>query len=370
LGLVALLCLAGAVVAGGGQARTSSYIPSAQPEVPSCDPFRTFDPSDFPKQPTNANKWLPLEPGTQFVLQGRANRGGGLLPHTVVFTVTDLTKVINGVRSRVLWDVDSNQGTVQEAELAFFAEDFAANIWLMGEYPEEYDQGVFKGAPVTWLAGTVGSEAGVQLPARPRLRGSSYIQGLAPEVGFFDCGKDIMTRQSACVPIGCFDNVYVTEEWNPNDPLGGFQTKYYAPWVGNISIGAVNDPEGETLVLSQVNSLDAVGLKGAREEALKLDERAYLVSDAYGETDPAEPGGRRPPPPVAIPPVGPPIAAVPPPALSGTGVTSPAQVTNHTKKKKKKRKRCATRRKRGSKKSAGGSRRVRCVSKKRARPRR
>jgi len=310
-----------------------------------------------------------LEPGTQFVFQGQANRGGGLLPHTVVFTVTDLTKVINGVPSRVLWDVDSNQGVVQEAELAFFAEDFNANIWLMGEYPEEYDQGVFKGAPVTWLAGTVGSEAGVQVPARPTLRGPAYVQGFAPEVGFFDCGKDIVKRGSTvCVPVGCFNNVYIVEEWNPDDPLGGFQRKTYAPWVGNIAIGAVNDPEGETLVLSEVRHLDQDGLTAARAEALKLDERAYLVSDVYGTTDPAEPGGKRPPPPVAIPPT-PPITQVPPPALSGTGVTSPAPVTKQVKKKKK-RKRCVSRRKRGSKKKGHGSKRVRCVRKKRARPKR
>jgi hypothetical protein len=367
VGLVLLLSLAGAIVANGSQARTASYIPSEQPEVPSCDPFGAFDATVFPERPTNNNKWLPLEPGTQFVFQGQANRGGGLLPHTVVFTVTDLTKVINGVPSRVLWDVDSNQGVVQEAELAFFAEDFNANIWLMGEYPEEYDQGVFKGAPVTWLAGTVGSEAGVQVPARPTLRGPAYVQGFAPEVGFFDCGKDIVKRGSTvCVPVGCFDNVYIVEEWNPDDPLGGFQRKTYAPWVGNIAIGAVNDPEGETLVLSEVRHLDQDGLTAARAEALKLDERAYLVSDVYGTTDPAEPGGRRPPPPVAIPPT-PPITTVPPPALSGTGVTSPAPVTKH---KKKKRKRCVSRRKRGSKKKRHGSKRVRCVRKKRARPKR
>jgi hypothetical protein len=136
--------------------------------------------------------------------------------------------------------------------------------------------------------------------------------------------------------------------------------------VGNIAIGAVNDPEGETLVLSEVRHLDADGLTAARAEALKLDERAYLVSDVYGTTDPAEPGGKRPPPPVAIPPT-PPITQVPPPALSGTGVTSPAQVTKH---KKKKRKRCVSRRKRGSKKKGHGPKRVRCVRKKRARPKR
>ena len=62
-------------------------------------------------------------PGTRLTLEGRANRGGGPLPHTVTFTVTDLTKVIAGVRTRVAWDVDVNEGELSETELAFFAQD-------------------------------------------------------------------------------------------------------------------------------------------------------------------------------------------------------------------------------------------------------
>src|SRR3954449_1241592 len=164
-GVVMLLIAAGAVFAATGQAvRTAKYIPSQQAEVPSCDPFGNIADFEFPKKPTDQNKWLPLAPGSQFVLQGMANRGGGLLPHTITFTVTDLTKKINGVNVRVLWDVDSQEGLVQEAELSFFGEDTAGNVWLFGEYPEEYDGGIFKGAPLTWIAGTDGAEAGVQVP--------------------------------------------------------------------------------------------------------------------------------------------------------------------------------------------------------------
>jgi hypothetical protein len=238
----------------------------------------------------------------------------------------------------------------------------------MGEYPEEYDNGVFKGAPVTWLSGIVGSKAGVQVPADPKLSGPSYIQGLAPEVGFFDCAKDIVRYgRTQCVPIGCFNNLYTTEEWNPNDPLGGFQTKTYAPHVGNISIGAVDDPEGETLVLSAVNKLDKPGLVAAREEALKLDTRGYLVSDVYAQTDPAQPGGKRPPPPEPIPPALP-QAPGPLPAAPPTTVT-PAKVVKKAHKKKKKRSRCVSKRKRGSKKH-GKAKRPRCESRKHARPKR
>ena len=220
------------------------------------------------------------------MLEGRSNRGGGALPHTITFTVTGLTKVINGVNVRILWDVDVNSGQLVETELSFFAEDGQGNIWLFGEYPEEYEGGLFKGAPNTWLAGLSGSEPGIQVPAFPKLSGPSYIQAIAPEVGFFDCGKDIMKNQSACVPVGCFNDVLVVEEWNPDDPVGGFQRKYYAPWVGNIQVGAVNDPEGETLVLGTVNELSRKELRQANAEALKLDERAYLVSDNYRQTEP------------------------------------------------------------------------------------
>ena len=308
--------------------------------MPSCDPFGTFHKSDFPSKPTAYNKWVPIAPGTQYVLEGRANRGGGPLPHTIVSTVTDLTKKVNGVKTRVLWDVDLNQGTVQESELAFWAEDESANTWLFGEYPEEYDAGIFKGAPVTWLAGIAGAAPGVQVPSHPSLSGPSYIQGLAPSVGFFDCGKDVTKGDSLCVPFGCFDNVYVTEEWNPNDPDGGFQLKYYAPHVGNISIGALNDPEGETLVLSQVNKLDKAGLKAVHDEALKLDERAYLVSDVYRETEPAQPGGKIPPFPIPGPPPAPPAAPVVPAPAPVQAFTKPTA----KKKKHKNRKRCGSKR--------------------------
>jgi len=50
-----------------------------------------------------------------------ASRGSGRRPHQVVFTVTDLVRVINGVRTVVDWDRDINEGELEEAELAFQA---------------------------------------------------------------------------------------------------------------------------------------------------------------------------------------------------------------------------------------------------------
>ena len=101
-----------------------------------------------------------------------------MLPHTVTFTVTNLTKVVDGVRSTVVWDVDAVDDEVSEAELAFFAQDAAGNVWNVGEYPEEYARHEFVGAPSTWVAGTAGAEPGIHMPATPAVGTPEYAPGL------------------------------------------------------------------------------------------------------------------------------------------------------------------------------------------------
>ena len=252
-----------------------------------CGPLTEFRPSDFSKSTQIDSRWFPLVPGMQFTLEGRTDRGGGVLPHRVVFTVTDLTKVIDGVRTRVIWDRDISDGELVEAELAFFAQDDHANVWTVGEYPEEYENGRFLGAPSTWISGQAGAEAGVLVPGNPQLGTSWFLQGRAPAIGFLDCGKVYKTGQSTCVPVRCYDNVLVIDEKSPLDPGSGSQRKYYAPGVGNVQIGAVGDKEGETLVLVQIRQLSKQGLADASRHALQLESRAYRVSDVYAQTAPA-----------------------------------------------------------------------------------
>src|SRR5215472_11298318 len=47
------------------------------------------------------NPMFPLVPGTEFSYAGRVLEGGHNTPHTVVFTVSSLTKVIHGVNTVV-----------------------------------------------------------------------------------------------------------------------------------------------------------------------------------------------------------------------------------------------------------------------------
>jgi hypothetical protein len=263
--------------------------PAANENASNQATHRDFDSDNFDTSTKIDNKFSPLVPGTQFVYEGRSNRGHGRLPHRVVFTVTDLTKVINGVRTVVMWDRDINAGKLLEAELAFHAQDNDGNVWNLGEYPEEREDGKVTGAPDTWLAGLDDANAGVLMRANPRVGTSSYRQGWVPSIEFGDLAKVYKTGQRNCVPLGCYDNVLVTDETNPFEAADGHQLKYYAPGVGNIRAAPRGGKEKEILVLIEVRRLGRKALAKVREESLKLDKRAYRVrKDVYARTPPAE----------------------------------------------------------------------------------
>jgi hypothetical protein len=276
--LVAVLLIFANSVAASGE----------EPKRPPCNTAAQFDPANFPDRPKIDNRWNPLAPGMQFILAGEADRGGGLLPHRVVSTVTDLTKVINGVRAVVIVEKDINEGDLEEAELAFQAQDNAGNLWNLGEYPEEYDEGKFVGAPDVWISGLGKAEAGNLMLADPQLGTPEYLQGWSPDIDFLDCAKVFKMQEKTCVPVGCYENVLITDERSPLEPESGHQRKYYAPGVGTVRVGAVDDPEGETLVLAEVSELSPEDLAKVRQEALKLEKSAFERNKVYRQTQPVE----------------------------------------------------------------------------------
>ena len=114
------------------------------------------------------NPMFPLAVGTQFTYQGKIVQDGETKPHSVTFTVTDLSKMVDGVQTVVAWDRDFLEGKLQEQELAFFAQDDQGNVWNFGEYPEEYENGKFTGAPSTWIRGADGAYGGIHMLSQPR----------------------------------------------------------------------------------------------------------------------------------------------------------------------------------------------------------
>ena len=259
-----------------------------EPKAPPCKTAAQFDPANFPNPPKIDNQWNPLAPGMQFVMAGEADRGEGLLPHRVISTVTDMTKMINGVRVVVIVEKDINEGDLQEAELAFQAQDNAGNLWNLGEYPEEYDDGKFDGAPDTWISGLEKAEAGNLMLADPQLGTPEYLQGWSPDIDFLDCAKVSKMEQKTCVPVGCYENVMIIDERSPLEPESGHQLKYYASGVGTVRVGFIDDPEGEKLVLVEASRLSPEDLAKVRQEALKLEMNANKRSKLYGQTQPME----------------------------------------------------------------------------------
>ena len=276
--LVVLTALCCVVLSGGSVMAQKSKAPDVRLEV--------LDPNNFDSSANIDNKWLPLQPGTQWVYEGFTREENTRVPHRVVQTVTDLTKVVNGVRAIVVWDVDYKDGEVQESEIVFFAQDKDGNVWQLGELVETYEEGDFVGAHA-WIAGMDGASAGIMMKADPKPGTPSYSQGYAPPpVNWADYAKVDQVGQKACVPAGCYKDVLVIAESSKKEGPDAQQLKHYAPSVGYIRVGWKGKGEKlrETLDLREVVKLTPDALAKARAAALDIEKRAYL----YGRTPPAE----------------------------------------------------------------------------------
>jgi hypothetical protein len=247
--------------------------------------YETFDAANFDRPTTIDNEYFPLKPGTRLTWEGTTvDVEGDEEPHRVVFTVTDLTKVIDGVRTVVCWDQDFVDGELVETEIIFFAQDNDGAVWSLGEYPEEYEDGAFVAAPC-WIHGIQGAKAGILVPAKPAMGSPSFSQGWAPKVEFTDRGVVYQVGQETTVPFGTFEDVVVIDEWNAEEP-DAHGLKYYARGVGNVRIGSRGTGDKENLELMTVEELSAEDLAKARDEALKLEARAYEGStEVYAKTE-------------------------------------------------------------------------------------
>ncbi|MDI3341726.1 MAG: hypothetical protein QJR03_14470 [Sphaerobacter sp.] len=166
---------------GSGDSAGAADNPARQPVERGPD-LAPFDPALFDENSaTIDNEWWPLTPGTQLVLEGTTTEAGEQISHRFVVTVTDLTKEIAGIRTRVLFDRDYSDGQLIEAELALFAQDRDGNVWHFGQYVEEWDETGFIGAHA-WLQGYLeDAHAGIMVPANPQLNMPDYSQGFAPD---------------------------------------------------------------------------------------------------------------------------------------------------------------------------------------------
>src|ERR671915_1715285 len=290
---LALIFLSGLAMLLTLLAAASTNRADAKPAPSLTGSASDFKRAQFDNSTSITNRWMPLKPGTQYVYEGSAIEEGekNRSARRVVSTVTDVGKPIAGVQTLVVLEKDYTAGQLGEVSLSFFAQDNAGNVWLLGEYPEEYENGKFADAPA-WITGQKGARAGIAMLANPRVGTPDYSQGFAPPPAEFnDRARVYKTGQRTCTPVDCYKNVLVTEEFEPGAP-GAFQLKYYAPGVGNVRVGwrGAKEEEKETLELVSLKQLSPQALAKARKEAIALDKRAYKNSkEVYAKTQSARP---------------------------------------------------------------------------------
>jgi hypothetical protein len=250
-------------------------------------PPETVMHADMFSHPTTIdNIWAPMKPGTRWIYEGLSKEDDGkVVPHRITVTVTGLTKILGGIRTVVSYDLDYSDGELVEAELAFYAQDNAGNVWQFGEYPEEYEDGKFIRAPA-WIHGLKGARAGIMMPASPQPGSAAFPEGWGPAVGWKDRGMVYQVGQKVTVPAGVFDGVLVIKESAAGEK-DAEQLKYYAPRVGSVRTGWLGsgDQATETLELVRIEQLDGKALREVDQKALQLEKAAYRHSkDVYSRT--------------------------------------------------------------------------------------
>jgi hypothetical protein len=274
----ALGAVCGLLLGCGGSASAPSapQTPQVTKAAQSAQASQSAGNGQFSQPLAVDNPMFPLAVGTQFNYQGKIVQDGESKPHTVTFTVTDVSKVVDGVQTVVAWDRDFLEGKLQEQELAFFAQDDQGNVWNFGEYPEEYENGKFTGAPSTWIKGVDGAYGGIHMLSQPRT-GMKYREGLVPAIEFDDVSVVARTGQRTCLAGTCYQQVLVVDETSPNDPTSGHQIKYYSPPTGLIQVAARGGDSREFLALTSVRHLGQAEMVKIRTAVLAMDQRAYKI---------------------------------------------------------------------------------------------
>jgi hypothetical protein len=216
LAAVAALGAAGAIA----ESANSSRLPRGSETV-------NLDPADFSTKIDNP--YWPMKPGSRWVYRETDSEGAR---QRVVVTVTRRTKLIaNGITARVVRDVVTEDGRPVEVTDDWYAQDRSGNIWYLGEDTTEYENGQPVSKEGSFEAGVDGAQAGVIMPARPRVGmryRQEYYKGHAE-----DRARIFSLRERAEVPFGFFRRTLMTRDVNPLEPRI-LEYKFYARGVGPV----------------------------------------------------------------------------------------------------------------------------------------
>jgi hypothetical protein len=148
-------------------------------------------------------------------------------------SVTDRTKVIEGITATVVLDEVLEQGgRLLEKTFDWYAQDDQGNVWYLGEDTKEYLPNGKVNTSGSWEAGVNGAKPGVIMEADPQVPDGYRQECLSGEA--VDIAWVVSTGGSIKVPYGTVHRVLRSLEFSPLEP-NIISEKRYGPGLGILS---------------------------------------------------------------------------------------------------------------------------------------
>jgi hypothetical protein len=198
------------------------------------------DPADYVDRVDN--RWFPLVPGTRWTY--RYYTPANL--DTVIATVLPGTRTVEGVATTaVRFAIRTSSGGTTFAAVRWYAQDTAGNVWWFG-------QRVGRTLPVdplatrSWKAGSRGAEAGLVMPAHPRV-GDGFVNGFRP--GTMERRSTVLSVDAAvALPRGAYRHAVETRDLSALAPIRIVVT-FFAPGVGIVAQDTSGAPNSELTLI-------------------------------------------------------------------------------------------------------------------------
>jgi hypothetical protein len=178
-----------------------------------------------------SNEYFILEPGYQLNFAGEEK--GTLVELSI--TVLDETEMVGDVETRVVEEMEWEDGELIEVSRNFFAICIETNsVFYFGEDVDIFNEDGSVSHEGAWRAFENGNEPGLMMPGIILL-GASYFQEVAPDVAL-DRATIVSMDAELETPLDMFENCLITYETTPLEP-NAKDWKFYAPGVGLIKDG-------------------------------------------------------------------------------------------------------------------------------------
>ena len=170
------------------------------------------------------NDFFILEPEYQLVLEGPDEK--------VIITVLEKTKMVDGVKTRIVEEREFENGELSEVSFNYFAIDKTTkSVYYFGEDVDIYENGKVVRHEGEWLAGVDRARFGLIMPGVPQI-GYAFYQEIAPPKAL-DRGEIVGLTETLKTPAGEFkDCLRVLETSGVETNEQGYKT--HAKGIGMI----------------------------------------------------------------------------------------------------------------------------------------